>query len=118
MKGIHTLRFYLLLTLVKSCKNLIKLENVSASKTNLLISPKCWVIRHSPETLVTLVPAMPQLNVDAVVAAAETVVVAAAAVVVVVVAAVAAVAVVVQTPSLDFYASPLDSSPRQHVCWD
>jgi len=115
VKGIHTLRFYLLLTLVKSCKNLIKLENVSASKTNLLISPKCWVICHSPETLVTLVPAMPQLNVDAVVAAAETVVVAAAAVVVVVVAA---VAVVVQTPSLDFYASPLDSSPRQHVCWD
>jgi NhaP-type Na+/H+ or K+/H+ antiporter len=53
---------------------------------------------------------MPQLNVDAVVVAAETVVV--------VVAVVVAAAVVVQTPSLDFYASPLDSSPRQHVCWD
>ena len=88
---------------------MIKLENVSASKTKLLISPKCWVIRHSPERLVTLVPAMPQLNVDAVVVAAE---------IVVVVVAAAAAAVVVQTPSLDFYASPLDSSPRQHVCWD
>ncbi len=76
----------------------------------MLISPKCWVIRYSPETLVTLVPAMPQLNVDAVVVAAETVVV--------VVVAAAAAAAVVQTPSLDFYASPLDSSPRQHVCWD